>query len=223
MCVATFVQTNRQIPTARILGFNIRDTFTASPKKCLFAFDYSQNEVRILAHCSEDKELISLFRGGENIDIYKQMSSAITRKKAELVTEKERVVAKRVCLAIMYGMGLSQVSKTLGVNRTTAQNFFHSFYGRFRGVKLWMDRIKEFARENKFVKTISGRRRYLDDIDSTDNNKKSQAERQAINTVIQGSAADLIKLAMLKISSHITDWNKISLSDGSSGVAPKIL
>ena len=93
-------------------------------------------------------------------------------------------------------MGVPQVAKKLGISRQTAQQHLDAFYRRFQGVRRWMEATKEFARRNHYVTTITGRRRYLDDIQSNDRAKVAQAERQAVNTVIQGSAADLMKLAM---------------------------
>eukprot|EP00559_Dactyliosolen_fragilissimus_P008551 CAMPEP_0184870074 /NCGR_PEP_ID=MMETSP0580-20130426/36381_1 /TAXON_ID=1118495 /ORGANISM="Dactyliosolen fragilissimus" /LENGTH=890 /DNA_ID=CAMNT_0027371971 /DNA_START=169 /DNA_END=2841 /DNA_ORIENTATION=- len=214
----------QQVPTGKIFGVMPRNAFISSSEdKCLFACDYSQNEVRILAHMSNDNALLSLFQDRKNIDIYKQMSSSITGKSLDHVSDKERAIAKQVTLAIMYGMGIPQVSKKLGVSHSVAQTFFSSFYRKYEGVKQWMDKTIIDARRLKYVKTIAGRRRYLDDIDSDDNSKKAQAERQAINTVIQGSAADLTKLAMLKMASQISHWKKIGCGKGGSGIAPKIL
>jgi DNA polymerase-1 len=151
----------QQIPTGSVLGISPRNAFIASTKEtCLFACDYSQNEVRILAHMSGDKSLISLFVQPGTTDIYKQMSSVITGKDVKSISGKERSIAKQVTLAIIYGMGINNVAKKLSITKSTAQNFFQSFYGRFRGVKAWMDSVKDFARNQKYVTTIIGRRRY---------------------------------------------------------------
>jgi len=214
----------QQIPTTTFFGICPRTAFISSCKEtCLFAFDYCQNEVRILAHMSGDDSLISLFNTPGNVDIYKQMSSVTSGKPVDQITDKERAVSKQVTLAILYGMGLPQVAKKLGVDRTAAKAFFDSFYGRFRGVKAWMNQTKSFAREHKYVKTITGRRRYLDNIVSDNEALKKQAERQAVNSVIQGSAADVMKLAMLKIASRLTDWRKEASDAGGTGMAPKML
>ncbi len=144
-----------------VLGVSPRNAFVASSKEtCLFACDYSQNEVRILAHMSGDQSLISLFAQPGTIDIYKQMSSVITGKSVASVSSKERSIAKQITLAIIYGMGINNVAKKLSISKGTAQTFFQSFYGRFRGVKVWMEKVKEFARKEKYVTTITGRRRY---------------------------------------------------------------
>ena len=150
----------QQIPTKAVMGVGPRNAFIASTKEsCLFACDYSQNEVRILAHMSGDEALISLFAQPGMTDIYKQMSSVINGKNTDSITSQERAIAKQVTLAIIYGMGLNNVAKKLQITKSTAQIFFKSFYGRFRGVKIWMDSVKDFARKHKYVTTITGRRR----------------------------------------------------------------
>ena len=110
---------------------------------------------------SSDEALIRLFTQPDTTDIYKQMSSVINGKHADDVSDQERAVAKQVTLAIMYGMGINSVAKKLGITRNAAQQFFQSFYGRFRGVKSWMDKTVASARTNKFVTTITGRKRYV--------------------------------------------------------------
>lgn len=234
----------QQVPSGSVIkGVHPRNFFTCSSQdSCLFACDYSQNEVRILAHMSNDQALIRLFSQPDASDIYKQMSSVINGKNVDQVTDDERAVSKQVTLAILYGMGINSVAKKLGINKSQAKSFFNAFYGRFQGVKSWMDNTIRFARENKYVTTITGRRRwvscsisasfsyplciltsiiifyrYLDDISSDNRELKSKAERQAINTVIQGSAADLMKLAMLKMANRITDWRQ------EGGIPPKLL
>jgi len=214
----------QQVPTGSVMGIYPRNAFTTSTKQsCLFSCDYSQNEVRILAHISGDEALIRLFTQPGKIDIYKQMSSVISNKSSDMVTDEERAVAKQVTLAIMYGMGINSVAKKLGIDKNSAQKFFQSFYGRFPGVKRWMDSTVSFARSNKYVTTIAGRKRYLDFINSDDRALKTQAERQAINTVIQGSAADLMKIAMLKMASRLTDWRKEGTGHGGTGTPPRML
>ncbi len=150
----------QQVPTGSVMGVCPRNAFvTSSKQSCLFACDYSQNEVRILASISGDEALIGLFTQTGTTDIYKQMASVISGKTPRDITDQERATAKQVTLAIMYGMGINSVAKKLGIDRSSAQNFFQSFYGRFRGVKRWMDSTISFARTNKYVTTITGRKR----------------------------------------------------------------
>lgn len=172
----------QQVPSQGAFGVNPRQAFVPSApisnnELVLFACDYSQKEVRILAHMSGDEALLSLFQH-DDVDIYKQMSSLIRNKPLQQVTSEERAIFKQVTLALLYGMSANQVAKKLSISKTTAQQMMHDFFRRFRGVKTWMDHTKEFARRNHYVRTISGRRRYLDGIESNDNGKKSQAERQ---------------------------------------------
>ena len=159
-----------------------------------------------MAHMSRDEALISLFRGHPNIDIYKQMSSVIRNKPIDAITDEERAQFKQVVLAILYGMSPNQVAKKLSISKANAQQMMNDFFRRFRRVKTWMDETKANARKNSYVKTIAGRKRYLDDINSDDSAKRSQAERQAINTVIQGSAADLMKAAMINMTANLAQW-----------------
>ncbi|KAL7542317.1 hypothetical protein ACHAXR_011673 [Thalassiosira sp. AJA248-18] len=194
----------QQIPNAGAFGVVPRDAFVTEEGLCLFACDYSQKEVRILAHMSGDEALISLFRGDPKVDIYKQMSSLIRNKPITEISDVERAQFKQVTLAILYGMSPNQVAKNLSISKSNAQQMINAFFRRFRRVKAWMDETKTFARRNSYVKTIAGRKRFLDDINSDDNSKSSEAERQAINTVIQGSAADLMKKAMINMQTTLT-------------------
>jgi len=120
-------------------------------------------------------------------------------------------------------MGASQVAQKLGIQKRTAQQLIHSFYTRFFRVKQWINETKMFAKSHKYVKTMCGRKRYLDDIDSPDSMKRSRAEQQAVNIVIQGSATDLMKLAMLKMASRIADWKSECQGNNSKHLAPKML
>jgi len=207
----------QQIPKDGAFGVNPRNAFVAGQGSwCLFACDYSQKEVRILAHMSEDEGLISLFRGDPNVDIYKQMSSIIRNKPIDTVTDAERAQFKQVTLAILYGMSPNQVAKNLSISKTEAQHMMNAFFRRFPRLKTWMEETKANARRTLYVKTIAGRKRYLDDINSHDSAKKSQAERQAINTVIQGSAADLMKTAMIQLSKNLMQWRDDNESNGAS-------
>ena len=212
----------QQIPNeAKVFHVHPRDAFCPTRKDaCLFSFDYSQNEVRILAHITGDSKLLSLFNNDNMKDIYKEMSSLVTGKSINAVSSDERAITKQVVLAILYGMGVPQVAKKLGISRDSAQHFFDSFYNRFYETKRWMDRTKESVRSCGFITTIAGRRRYLDDIYSLDMKKRAQAERQAVNSIIQGSAADLMKLAMIKICSYILlNWKM----DDVTSPKPKLL
>ncbi|KAL7490984.1 hypothetical protein ACHAWT_000469 [Skeletonema menzelii] len=211
----------QQLPSDAVFGVKPRDAFVPSAREgmCVFACDYSQKEVRILAHMSNDEALISLFRGDASTDIYKQMASLIRNKPAESITADERAQFKQVTLALLYGMSSNQVAKKLSISKAGAQQTMNDFFRRFRRVKAWMEETKQSARRNGYVLTIAGRRRYLNDIRSEDNDKRSQAERQAINTVIQGSAADLMKTAMIQLSENLQTWEEGT----SAGARPKMV
>ena len=115
-------------------------------------------------------------------------------------------------------MSINQVARKLGITKSAAIAMTNDFYRRFRGVKTWMDRVKSQARRDLYVTTIAGRRRYLDDINSDDGNRRAQAERQSVNTVIQGSAADLMKFAMVNVARSLRGW-----TSGAGGTEPRIL
>lgn len=157
---------------------------------------------------SRDQTLLNLFQSDTAVDIYKQMASLIRNKPIDAVSASERAQFKQVTLAILYGMSPNQVAKKLSISPNSARKLMDDFFRRFAHIKKWMDETKANARRNSYVNTISGRRRYLDDINNLDDNaKKTEAERQAINTVIQGSAADLMKMAMLHLQKRLTvNW-----------------
>lgn len=121
--------------------------------------------------------------------------------------------------ALLYGMSANQVAKKLSISKSAAQQSMNDFFRRFRRVKSWMEETKQMARRNGYVLTIAGRRRYLNDIRSEDNGKRSQAERQAINTVIQGSAADLMKTAMIQLSENLQSWHEGAAIGGQSAMS----
>jgi DNA polymerase-1 len=156
-------------------GCSPRDAFCASTKdSVLFTCDYSQNEVRILAHMSNDRSLIEAFQHEHKAsDIYKQMSSFITGKEIEEISPQERASTKQVVLAILYGMGVNQVASKLHLDKMSAQKIIAAFYQRFHGIPKWMEQVKESARKNGYVTTVAGRRRYVD-INSSDSDTLQQ-------------------------------------------------
>ncbi|GMH87764.1 hypothetical protein TrVE_jg2826 [Triparma verrucosa] len=200
----------QNIPSSSIFGgVHPRDSFVASPGFTLFSCDYSQNEVRILAHMSMDPVLLSLFNDqhSNSTDVYKRISMMITGKSdPSQVTTIERAIAKQITLAIVYGMGVAQVAKKLEVDSATAGSFFKSFFLRFPTVKTWIEGVKRQAKLDGYVRTITGRRRMLENINSDNTQNRAQAERQAVNTAIQGSAADIMKLGMLKTAKFLKIW-----------------
>lgn len=170
--------------------FNIRFRFV------FLAADYSQIEVRILAHVCHDPTMIELFQ--DEKDIYRQLAGKILNQPSlELVPDNERNKAKTICLGILYGMGAAAAAQKLGIEIYQAHQIINSFYQKFQQVKKWMETIKHQTKEFKKIRTLAGRIRHLPDIVSEDSFKRSAAERQAINSIIQGSASDIIKYAMV--------------------------
>ncbi|MCM8789502.1 MAG: DNA polymerase, partial [Candidatus Omnitrophica bacterium] len=169
----------------------------------LLSCDYSQIELRILAHISGDKNLCADFR--ENKDIHKLTASLIYHLDEKEVTEEMRDVAKRVNFAIVYGLSAFGLSRDLGIPFEEAQSFIDSYFLRYPGVKDYIQHQILLAQKNGFVTTILGKRRYIPEINEKNTTIKEFAKRKAINTPIQGSASDLIKLAMVSIHREIKD------------------
>jgi len=194
----------QNIPVRTELGRSIRKGFIPSHDNyCLLSADYSQIELRILAHVSRDPELVSAFQN--NKDVHALTASKIFGVAAEDVTEQQRDQAKVVNFGIIYGMSAAGLSQRLRIPLEDAKRFIAQYFEAYHGVKKWIDETLENARKQGFVMTLSGRRRYLPDINSQNYNARSAAERIAINAPIQGSSADMIKLAMLSIHRWLKD------------------
>ena len=176
----------------------MRRAFVPLDKKdILISADYSQIELRILAHLSGDKNLITAFKKGHDIHTY--TASLVFGVKEKDVTKKMRSQAKTVNFGIVYGMSPYGLSRDLDINVGDAEKFIENYFERYPGVKAYLDETIETARKQGYVTTILNRRRYVPEISSPNINIRQFAERVAINTPIQGSAADLIKVAMLNI------------------------
>ncbi len=188
----------QNIPIKTQTGRKIRKAFIPeSPSNLLISADYSQIELRILAHLSNDSALIEAFKN--DLDIHAHTASLIFNVEEGLVSPKMRDIAKTVNFGIVYGMSPYGLSRDLGIDAQKAKEFIDSYFNRYPGVKAYIEEQIDFARKHGFVKTIFNRRRYIPDISSTNIQVRQFAERTAINTPIQGSAADLIKLAMIRI------------------------
>ena len=186
----------QNIPIKTPLGKEIRKAFVPGGKDMLLvAADYSQIELRVLAHLSQDKKLIEAFHKGE--DVHKFTAALIFECELSEVTDKMRSAAKTVNFGIVYGMGAFSLAKDLGINVSEAQDFIDSYFKRYKGVSLYIDKTIEGARKNGFVTTLLNRRRYIPEINVSNERVKGFAERVAVNTPVQGSAADVIKLAMI--------------------------
>ncbi|MBB5172715.1 DNA polymerase I [Texcoconibacillus texcoconensis] len=199
------VEPNLQnIPVRLEEGRKIRRAFVPDQKGAyIFAADYSQIELRVLAHICQDERLLHAFKN--DMDIHTKTAMDVFDVTEEEVTGDMRRTAKAVNFGIVYGISDYGLSQNLGITRKEAKSFIDRYFESFPGVKAYMDDIVEKARENGYVTTMLNRRRYLPDITSRNFNKRSFAERTAMNTPIQGSAADIIKKAMLQISDRLEE------------------
>ncbi|HVO64870.1 MAG TPA: DNA polymerase I [Syntrophales bacterium] len=188
----------QNIPARTPEGKRIRQAFIAPEGWEIISADYSQIELRILAHLSDDKALIDAFM--EDVDIHTATASNVFSVFPGMVTAEMRRQAKVINFGILYGMSAFGLSKELSVPQKTAQEYIDEYFNRYRGVRAFLDGILENARKEGFVCTLLNRRRYLPEINSSNAPVRQFAERMAMNTPIQGTAADLIKMAMINIS-----------------------
>ncbi len=191
----------QNIPIRSELGREIRSCFIARPGCQLVAADYSQIELRVLAHLSQDERLLQAFR--ENQDIHLRTAMEIFDVPEAEVDREMRSRAKAVNFGVIYGQGESGLSKALGIPRKTAKDFIERYFERYQGVTTFMEKTLEAAREGHAVESILGRRRKVPDIQSGHRARRLAAERIAMNMPIQGSAADILKLAMLKLKEPV--------------------
>jgi DNA polymerase-1 len=187
----------QNIPIRTELGREIRAAFTAEPGHVLLAADYSQIELRLLAHFSEDPLLVEAFRRGD--DIHTLTASQVFGVPPLMVTSDHRRQAKVVNFGIVYGLSAFGLSQNLGIEPAEAKQFINAYFERYQGVRKFIDRTLEEARREGKVKTLFGRMRPIPDINSKNANLRGFAERTAVNTPLQGTAADLIKIAMIRI------------------------
>ncbi|MCR5814214.1 MAG: DNA polymerase I [Desulfovibrio sp.] len=188
----------QNIPARGALGKRMRTCFIAAPHMVLISSDYSQIELRMLAHMSQDNALLSAFR--EGLDIHAHTASLIYDLPMEKISKDQRRNAKTINFGLIYGMGALKLAQELKVSLNEAKTFIASYFSRLGGLKAFYDGVVQEAKRTGYVLTLGGRRRNLPDIFSANTSLSSQAQRQAINTVIQGSAADVIKMAMLNVA-----------------------
>lgn len=194
----------QNIPIKTDIGKNIRRAIVAyAADHRLLSCDYSQIELRILAHLSNDENLISAFKAGK--DIHNATASLIYGMEENNITGSMRELAKRVNFGIVYGLSSYGLARDLGISLEEAQQFIDAYFLRYPQVKLYIQEQIARAKEDGFATTILGRKRYIPEIDNKNQGIRQFAERQAVNTPIQGSAADMIKLAMIKIHNQIRD------------------
>ncbi|WP_406539395.1 DNA polymerase I [Fibrobacter sp.] len=196
----------QNIPVRSDLGKQIRAAFVPqNPNNVILAVDYSQIELRMLAHLSGDEALIESYK--EGIDIHARTAAAINRVSLEDVTADMRRDAKVVNFGVLYGMTAFRLSRDLKIPMAQAKSFIDGYFEMYQGVQKFIDDTKAAAHRDGYVETLSGRRRYIAGIDSSDRMESQMAERMAVNTPVQGSAADLIKIAMIRIQKRINDEN----------------
>lgn len=193
----------QNIPIRTEEGRQIRKAFTANHEGWkIFASDYSQIELRVMAHISRDEHMTAAFKAGE--DIHSATAARIfDLEDTDSVTPNMRRDAKMINFGIIYGMSDYGLSESLGITRKAAQEFIDIYFERYPGIKNYMDDIKREAKDKGYVETLFHRRRYLPDINARNFNQRTFAERTAINTPIQGSAADIIKMAMIEMETHL--------------------
>lgn len=195
----------QNIPIRRELGRDIRRGFIPLPGWSLLAADYSQIELRLLAHLSRDSNFVHAFNAGG--DIHRQTAAIIFEIPIEEVSSEMRGRAKTINFATIYGQGPHALSRQLGIAHAEAKDFIAKYFERFGGVKQYLDSMVEFAREHGYVQTIFGRRRYIPELRERNFNMRAFGERTAANSPIQGSAADLIKIAMIRIADALQEGN----------------
>ncbi|MEC8023487.1 MAG: DNA polymerase I [Myxococcota bacterium] len=201
--LSSYVPNLQNIPIRTEEGRRIRDAFIPADGMVLLSADYSQVELRVLAHLSNDPGLTKAFQDG--VDIHSRTASEVFDVPETDVTFEQRSAAKAINFGLMYGMGPFRLSNDLGIEFAEAKRYIARYFERFPAVKTFMDSTIAGGRAKGYVSTILGRRRYVSDLRSKNHNRRSAAERAAINTPVQGSAADLLKLAMLKIASSLKE------------------
>ena len=190
----------QNIPIRSEEGRRIREAFIASPGNKIISADYSQIELRIMAHLSDDASLLKAFHDGQ--DVHRATASEIFDITPLEVTSDQRRYAKVINFGLIYGMSAFGVASNLGISRTDAKNYIDRYFERYPGVARYMDETRQLAREQGYVETVFGRRLWLPEINSPNGPRRQAAERAAINAPMQGTAADIIKLSMIAVQ----DW-----------------
>jgi DNA polymerase-1 len=193
----------QNIPVRTAEGRRIREAFVAPPGCRLLALDYSQIELRIMAHLSADESLLSAFAQG--LDVHRATAAEVFGTGLEQVSADQRRAAKAINFGLIYGMSAFGLGKQLNIGRNEAQQYVDTYFERYPGVKRYMEETKQCARDQGYVETVFGRRLYLPDINARNANVRQYAERTAINAPMQGSAADIIKRAMIRVQGWLAD------------------
>ena len=195
----------QNIPVRTVEGRRIREAFIASPGSCLVSADYSQIELRIMAHISQDAGLLKAFAAGE--DIHRATASEVFGVPLEMVSGEQRRYAKIINFGLIYGMSEFGLASQLGIDRAAARSYMDRYFARYPGVANYMKNTRELARETGRVETVFGRRLWLPEINSSNGMRRQAAERAAINAPMQGTAADIIKLAMIAVHGWLSHGN----------------
>ena len=191
----------QNIPIRTPEGRRVREAFVPPPGHSILSADYSQIELRIMAHISADEGLLAAFGG--NVDVHRATASEVFGVAVADVSSEQRRYAKVINFGLIYGMSAFGLASNLGIERSAATAYIERYFARYTGVKRYMDETKRSAREKGYVETLYGRRVYLPEINGGNGPRKSAAERQAINAPMQGTAADLIKLAMIAVQRRL--------------------
>jgi DNA polymerase-1 len=190
----------QNIPIRTAEGRRIREAYVAPPGSKIVSADYSQIELRIMAHLSGDKSLVDAFARGE--DVHRHTAAEVFDMAPDAVTSEQRRYAKVINFGLIYGMSAFGLAQNLAIERSAAASYMDKYFTRYPGVARYMERTRMEARSRGYVETVFGRRLWLADIGSANQARRQGAERQAINAPMQGTAADLIKLAMIAVQ----DW-----------------
>jgi DNA polymerase-1 len=191
----------QNIPVRDEEGRRIRMAFTSEPGSLLVSADYAQIELVVLAHLSQDPGLLKAFR--EGVDVHRRTASLLFGLAEDEVTPDKRRIAKTINFGVIYGMSAFRLSNELGIPRGDAQKFIDAYFETYAGVRTFIDKAVKEAEERGYSTTILGRRRPIDAINSRNKTEKQAAERVAVNTPIQGSAADIVKLAMIRVDAAL--------------------
>jgi DNA polymerase-1 len=193
----------QNIPIRSPEGRRIRQAFIAPPGHVLLAADYSQIELRIMAHLSGDEGLLAAFAADR--DIHQATAAEVFGVATEQVSSDQRRAAKAINFGLIYGMSAFGLARQLGIERGAAQQYVERYFARYPGVRRYMDETRARARRDGYVETVMGRRLYLPEINSRNRQLQQYAERSAINAPMQGTAADIIKCAMLGVDAWCQD------------------
>ncbi len=196
----------QNIPIRTPEGRRVREAFVAAPGNVIASADYSQIELRIMAHISEDAALLRAFHDG--LDVHRATAAEVFSLEPGQVSSEQRRYAKVINFGLIYGMGTFGLAKALGIDNTAAKNYIARYFERFEGVRRYMDETRQRAKETGYIETVFGRRLVLPDIRNAKGAKLAALERQAINAPMQGTAADLIKLSMVAVQAALDEQRR---------------